>query len=104
MLRKSWETAPRDTGILKNELGRPYWGTRGPFLSERMLKAFVEEMGHEYDDLMEGAAPAGDDMRGDDVSDPTGLLVATKTLRATAERRIKAANEDCSEKAGLKPL
>ena len=37
------------------EAGKSFWGVPGGYMFERMLLGFVEEMGHEYDHLLEGA-------------------------------------------------
>ena len=37
------------------ELRKRFWGTPGRYMLERMLFGFVEEMGHEYEHLLEGA-------------------------------------------------
>ena len=39
----------------KAELGKKFWGTPGRYMLEGMLLGFVEEMGHEYEHLLEGA-------------------------------------------------
>lgn len=54
MLRRSWRPEEQKFA-LANELGKPYWGTKGDFMKKGMLLAFAEEMGHEYEDLLEGA-------------------------------------------------
>lgn len=54
MLRRSWNTA-KSGSALHDELGKKYWGTAGSYMSRSMLLAFVEEMGHDYDELLEGA-------------------------------------------------
>lgn len=56
MLRKSWHVDGKSDQILRDELGKRYWVTRRAFMKKAMLLAFVEEMGHEYEELLEGAA------------------------------------------------
>lgn len=82
MLRKSWRT-PNTTGteVLIKEIKRPYWGTRGPFMKKGMLMAFVEKMGHEYKELMEGAIDDGSNEDGK--SDPLALVASSRAIRAT---------------------
>ncbi|KAI9765070.1 MAG: hypothetical protein M1839_005617 [Geoglossum umbratile] len=58
MLRLSWKQSRRGE-VLKKELGGKFWGTPGRYLPRNMLLAFVEEMGHEYEELLEGAAEEG---------------------------------------------
>lgn len=59
MLKKSWNN-DGPAKALRDELGKPYWGTRGEYMSRSMLMAFVEEMGHDYDDLLNGAADSNE--------------------------------------------
>ena len=54
MLKKAWVT-PSSGALLRDELGKRYWGTPGPYLRKAMLLAFVEEMGHDSDMLLDGA-------------------------------------------------
>ena len=54
MLRKSWHDKER-AQALGGELEKPYWGTPGEYLHRNMLLAFVEEMGHEHEILLEGS-------------------------------------------------
>lgn len=54
ILRKSWNKDKPSTA-LSDELGKPYWGTAGRYIKKNMLQRFVQELGHEYDELLEGA-------------------------------------------------
>ena len=54
MLRHAWKEQ-RPGQSLKKQMGSAYWGTPGRYLPRNMLMAFVEEMGHEYEQLLEGA-------------------------------------------------
>lgn len=40
---------------MEKQLGKAYWGTPGRYLPRNMLMVFVEEIGHEYKALLEGA-------------------------------------------------
>ena len=40
---------------LKDEIGKPFWGTPGRYLPKNMLLAVVEELGHDYKELLAGA-------------------------------------------------
>lgn len=62
MLRRSWHQS-NAFEVLRDELGKLYWGTPGRFMPKSMLLAFVEEMGHGYEQLLEGA------MGEDDIKD-----------------------------------
>ena len=61
MLRRSWTKEQPGSG-LRDDLGKPYWGTTGHFMQKNLLMAFVEEMGHEYEPLLEGAESEVDNM------------------------------------------
>ena len=58
MLRHAWRKE-KATEVLQHEIDKPWWATSGRYLNENMLRAFVEEMGHEYEALMEGAIEEG---------------------------------------------
>ena len=45
--------------MLKKKLGGKFWGTPGRYLPRNILLAFVKEMCHEYEELLEGAAEEG---------------------------------------------
>ncbi|MCJ1285450.1 hypothetical protein MMC26_004790 [Xylographa opegraphella] len=60
ILRRSW-VHQKTIIALNDELGKPYWGTPGPFMRKQMLLAFVEELGHSYDGLMDGVEEDGTD-------------------------------------------
>ncbi|KAJ5443625.1 uncharacterized protein N7458_007497 [Penicillium daleae] len=67
VLRLAWQhseaKSPRKAAdALKDENGKPYWGTPGRYLPKNMLLAFVEELGHEYKSLLDGA---GSNKKGD---------------------------------------
>lgn len=67
VLRLAWQhneaKSPRNAAdALKDENGKPYWGTPGRYLPKNMLLAFVEELGHEYKSLLDGA---GSNKKGD---------------------------------------
>lgn len=76
MLRCSWQDQKR---ALKGELGRKYWGTGERFMRKSMLIAFVEEMGHQYEHLLEGAKEHGGSE--DDEPIETALLAGTARIR-----------------------
>jgi hypothetical protein len=63
VLRAAWQLNQeyRAGEILTKELGKPVWATPGRYIPENMIAAFVEELGHEYEDLLEGACRASGD-------------------------------------------
>lgn len=64
ILLRAWQQPVQESKLaLKNKIGKLYWGTPGRYLPRNMLLAFVEELGHEYGELLEGAScSAGEDM------------------------------------------
>ena len=61
VLRHAWQhneakAGQRAADSLKHEDGRPFWCTPGRYLPKNMLLAFVEELGHEYKPLLQGAS------------------------------------------------
>jgi HNH endonuclease len=72
MLRYAWSTDQNKPTTdkptpLRHELRKQFWGTPGRYLPRNMLMTLVDEMGHQYDDLMNGAmnwsrGPEEDDM------------------------------------------
>ncbi|KAJ5534969.1 hypothetical protein N7527_001223 [Penicillium freii] len=60
LLRYAWQSdaqgGEQAIRIMKGEHGKPYWGTPGRYLPKNMLLALVEELGHEYKPLLDGAS------------------------------------------------
>ncbi|OGM44733.1 hypothetical protein ABOM_007399 [Aspergillus bombycis] len=58
VLRRAWQLNGDKTAdvYLRGESGRPFWGTLGRYLPKNMLLALVEELGHDYKDLLNGAS------------------------------------------------
>ncbi len=54
VLRRSWKAKHQDQS-LKKEIGKAFWGAPGRYLPRSMLIPFIEELGHEFEQLMEGA-------------------------------------------------
>ncbi len=84
MLRLAWRLPKaRRNDALKKEFRRGYWGTKGRFMKKGMLMAFVEEMGHEYEHLLEGAI---DETAENDDIDSTALIASGRAIRGTLPR------------------
>ena len=62
--------------VSSTEPGENLWGVPGGYMFERMLLGFVEEMGHEYDHLLEGAIKEDDA-----VVDTTALAAASTHIQ-----------------------
>lgn len=54
-----WVYAGKDTEayvkVAQQEVRRKFWGTAGSYMNKHMLKGFVEELGHEYEPIMQAA-------------------------------------------------
>ncbi|KAJ0426880.1 hypothetical protein BJY00DRAFT_306873 [Aspergillus carlsbadensis] len=92
LLRLSWRTpSVKATETLENELGKPFWGTPGPYIRENMLRALMEEVGHEAGDLLVGQKRSGG---------PDSLLldvVADKVASEQDEEEREEYSEDIEE-------
>lgn len=42
----------------RQEVGKKYWGSRGAYMKQGILRTFVDAKGHEYEDMMEDVAEA----------------------------------------------
>ena len=74
--------------ISKAELRKRFWVAPGRYMREGMLLGFVEEMGHEYEHLLEGAIKENEA-----VADPTALAVAYSHI----QRTLRSADEEESD-------
>ena len=83
MLRHAWRNQGTNAEkVLMEERGKQFWGTKGPYIKKRMLLAFVEQLGHDHEALMENAMVESEE---DDAleADPSALLLASKEIRDT---------------------
>lgn len=92
ILQHSWKEK-RQGDTLKKELGKAFWGTRGRYVRQKMLSAFVEELEHEYDYLVEGAA----DNDPDAGEDEREIMLAAATSQIKVGFNIKNDKEDDEE-------
>ncbi|OJJ04022.1 hypothetical protein ASPVEDRAFT_85437 [Aspergillus versicolor CBS 583.65] len=53
--RRAWthNTGGGSFPTLRDEVGKPFWGTPGRYLPKNMLLSLVEALGHEYKDLLD---------------------------------------------------
>ena len=95
VMRLSWKHQRNNTAVLKQELGKGYWGTPGRYLPKHMLLAFVEELGHEYD-LMQGAIEeeGGVDSAEIDNEDSETLLEAALDQIKTSAKKNNDFDDD----------
>ncbi|RWQ91615.1 hypothetical protein C8Q69DRAFT_122967 [Paecilomyces variotii] len=84
VLRHIWQQETPDAiGVLTDEEGKPFWATPSKYMSKNMLRAFVEELGHEYEGLID-CGPSLPWDRGD----PNLLLeLASKQVTAGEDNR-----------------
>lgn len=82
--------------IARSEVGRKYWGSRGPYVRKNMILGLIEEMGHEYDDLLEGAMAEEEGV--EEGPDKTAMLVANETIihKSKTQEELDA-EEDAEE-------
>lgn len=79
--------------ILKDHLGRNFWGTPGAYLRKCYLLAFVEEIGAV--DLLDGAT----DRDKDKEADPTALIAANEQIRLSCRPRGHASTIEWRKRA-----
>ena len=72
ILRRAWKAERSAAEQMRQEFNAGFWGTRGPYLPRSMLRAFVEELGHGYEELSAGARDNGE-----------GLLIAVASRQVT---------------------
>ncbi|KAL8735548.1 MAG: hypothetical protein Q9166_000716 [cf. Caloplaca sp. 2 TL-2023] len=93
-LRQEWRAKNPDAPyaqVLTSEFGKPYWGSPGPWLKKTMLRAFVEELGHEFNgqlDFSEEATPEASGAQ--DEVDYSALFLASEQIGHSASQIIKA--------------
>ncbi len=95
MLRRAWKTPKKET-VLVDQLGKKFWGTPGPYMRRAMLKAFVTEVGHEFEDILEGAQSDEDEEEQDD----TALAVAAEQIAFSNQKDKGVENDSDTESDG----
>ena len=88
ILRRSHHQSEH-TKILRDELGKKFWGAPGPYLRRKFLLAFVEEMGHA--ELLEGAHQVDDE---DQEPDDLVLATANEAIGISARNDSEIDEED----------
>ena len=73
ILRFVWRYKEKTPELLEPELGRFFWGTYGKYMKRKMIKAFVEEIGNQFDPLQD----EGDDVDDDGTQADLALGAAT---------------------------
>ena len=80
MLRRSHHQNEHEN-ILRDHMGKKFWGTPGPYLRKTFLLALVEELG--TDDVLDGAENPAEEVE----TDYTLLAAANETLRTLSGNR-----------------
>jgi hypothetical protein len=93
ILKKSWKEKSQGQ-ILKEEFGKLYWATPGRYMRRNMLLAFVEELGHEYEKLLEGCMEDDDDASTLIVDGDSDILLAAASDQIKESIAKKDANYD----------
>ena len=93
ILRRAWKADRKAAEQIKKEFGKGYWGTVGPYLPESMLRAFVEELGHEYQELLAGKL----DDKATANKEDRNLLIAVASSQVKASRDPEGDDEDSDE-------
>jgi hypothetical protein len=92
ILRHTWQqNGENSLAALRDEVGKPFWGTPGRYVNKKMLKALVEELGHECDDLLQGSSC---DNRGD-----RNLLLESAS-KQVATRKTRGDLDDDEDSTG----
>ncbi|KAJ5781393.1 uncharacterized protein N7518_009876 [Penicillium psychrosexuale] len=96
MLRMCWQHSSQGkssqaAAILQAEEGKLFWGTAGRYLPRNMLLALVEEMGHEYKFVLDGATRS----RSED--DDLLLGVCARNIKTRPSILAPGAFQPCSE-------
>ena len=92
VLRQSWkEKDIKAKDVLMRERGKKLWGTKGPCIKKRTLLAIVEQLGHDYEALMENAIV---ESKEDDnpESNPSALQLASAEIRRSHCKYRKGEN------------
>ena len=85
------------TQIASQEVGKKYWGSTGSYIKKSQLLGFVEEMGHQYEHLLENAIEEEQGLAGAEGPDMTGLLVANENIIATSKTERELEEEEWEE-------
>lgn len=101
ILRLAFKERHQGEILREQELGRPFWGSPGKYVKRNMLLSFVEEVGHRYDNLLEGPLESSDSeseaKEGDD-DDDLLLLAATREIDLSkGSTRVSGEEEDSDE-------
>ena len=88
LLRHSWKN--------KGIQAQKFWGTQGSYIKKRMLLAFAEQIGHDYEAPMKHAIVETEE---DDVpeSDPSAVLLASAQICQSHSKYSEDSDDDSDE-------
>ncbi len=83
LLRHSYQRRHSVHNPIEEQINKRFWGTGGPWIRRKYLRAFVEHLGHDinWENIMEAAT----EDEGEE-ADPAGLLEADKQLAIVRDR------------------
>jgi hypothetical protein len=93
ILRRAWKAERSAAEQMRQEFKVGFWGTRGLYLPESMLRAFIEELGHGYEELSVGAI----DDRATANPEDKSLLIALGSRQVNASQDEEDEDEDEEE-------
>jgi hypothetical protein len=93
ILRRAWRADQKAAEEMKKEFGKGYWGTIGEYLPESMLRAFIEELGHEYGELLVGVV----DDKTTANQENRDLLIAVASNQVKTSRDNEGEDEESDE-------
>lgn len=97
MLRKAWTTEKRPDA-LRDELGKKYWATPGPYLRKRFLKAFAMEVGHEFEEVVQGGEISEGEVEGPiKVEDVAAVGVAAQQVLLSHKNEEEDSSDDSDD-------
>ncbi|KAL8920251.1 MAG: hypothetical protein Q9172_004579 [Xanthocarpia lactea] len=83
LLRHSYQRKHSEHNPIEEQINKRFWGTGGPWIRRKYLRAFVEHLGHDinWENIMEAAT----EDEGEE-ADPAGLLEADKQIAIVRDR------------------
>ncbi|QDS70926.1 hypothetical protein FKW77_006679 [Venturia effusa] len=94
LLQHTWNKDKKGAvpATMKDQLGNVFWGSRGKYMKQSMILAFIDQMGHDYDQLLENATP---DKQQEE--EEIALAVASDLLLSAAKHDLGETEEEEDE-------
>lgn len=76
--------------------GKKFWGTKGAYIKKRILLAFVEQLGHDHEALIENTIV---ETKNDNIpeADPSALLLASAEIRKSHRKYSEKGDKESEE-------